>query len=237
MINVPRFVLFCPMTQNRPVSIIADIVVMAFVCILPHAASMPMIVYVPIILLVLWGYLHSRGMSFANIGFRWKDISWRSFVIGVLLGIGWAALVYLMVGPLILKTTGLPRADLSDFDGIRHRWNEFIMLLIIAWVLVIPYEEIIFRGFIFTTLRRLLGDTSILPGKVTARFWLAGLLHSIIFSFYHWQEGGSAMITIFAGAMLSVGLYKLFRGNLWYLIFFHAAYDTVMLSLFRYGYM
>jgi uncharacterized protein len=202
-----------------------DILMIILVTVLPHFAQIPMLIYPPAILLVLSLYLRWTGQTFADIGFRFSDLSVRSFVIGCLVGIVWALFVYFLLGPLILRITGLPPADLSDFNNIRQSSVQFILLLTIAWLLVIPYEEIIFRGFVFTSLRRLTGE----------RFWLAGFIHSLIFAAYHWQEGGSAVISIFIGAMLTIALYRKFAGNLWYLIFFHAAYDTVILTLFRYG--
>ncbi|MBL7697111.1 MAG: CPBP family intramembrane metalloprotease, partial [Chitinophagaceae bacterium] len=132
-------------------------------------------------------------------------------------------------------------ADLSDFEFVRHNPVQLIFLLSIAWLLVIPYEEIIFRGFVLTTLRHLFNDTQGLKGVGSTfqgwRFWLAGLIQSVIFAAYHWQEGASAVISIFIGAVLTVWLYKIFRGNLWYLVFYHAAFDTVMLYLFAFGYL
>lgn len=77
---------------------------------------------------------------------------------------------------------------------------------------------------------------SVLP-RSQVRVLACWSVHSVLFALYHWQEGASAMVGIFLGAILTIWLYKIFRGNLWYLIYFHSAYDTVMLSLFRYGYL
>jgi membrane protease YdiL (CAAX protease family) len=208
----------------------ADALIIAFACVLPHVASLPMIIYPPLILLVTYLYLRYYKQTFADIGFRWKDLCWRAMIIGGTLGVAWASVLYFILGPLILKLTGLPPANLSDFDSIRHNQSQFIGLLLIAWLLVIPYEEIIFRGLILTLLRRFFGETR-------RGFWTAGFVQSLLFTVYHYQEGGSALISIFIGAILTLALYKLFKGNLWYLIFFHATYDTVMLTLFRYGYL
>ncbi|OQP38605.1 hypothetical protein A4H97_17915 [Niastella yeongjuensis] len=197
---------------------------------MPHVAGLPMIIYPPVILLITYLYLRYYKQTFADIGFRWKDLSWRAMIIGSMLGVIWGLVLYFILGPLILKLTGLPPANLSDFEGIRHNQNQFFGLLMIAWLLVIPYEEIIFRGLILTLLRRSFGNTR-------RGFWMAGIIQSILFTAYHFQEGGSALISIFIGAILMLALYKLFKGNLWYLIFFHATYDTVMLTLFRYGYL
>jgi len=207
-----------------------DALMIVFVSVVPHVAGLPMIIYPPLILLIVYLYLRYYKQTFSNIGFRWKDISWRALIVGSILGVAWAAVLYFFLGPLVLRLTGLPSANLSDFNNIRHDFKQFIGLLLIAWLLVIPYEEIIFRGFILTLLRRLFGNTR-------RGFWMAGFVQSLLFTGYHYQEGYSAMICIFIGAVLTLALYKLFNGNLWYLIFFHAAYDTVMLTLFRYGYL
>lgn len=231
--------------------LIADLLMVAVVSALPHLASMPMLIYPPVVLTMLWAYLRWRGATFADLGFRWQDCSWKAFGWGCLIGIVWALVLFFWLGPLILQLTGLPPADLSDFEAIRNSWSRFVTLLLVAWLLVIPYEELVFRGFVLTVLRRMVDDTSPPPSfgarsvnnrksekaPTAFRFWIAAVLHAIIFAGYHWQEGGSALISIFLGSLLTAWLYRLFKGNLWYLIFFHAAYDTVMLSLFRYGHL
>jgi membrane protease YdiL (CAAX protease family) len=92
---------------------------------------------------------------------------------------------------------------------------------------VIPYEEVVFRGFIFNRLKKICNGS----------FILSGLITSILFALYHLQEGWGAVIAIFIFALFITWLYKVFKGNLWYLIFFHLAYDVFMLTTILKGWM
>lgn len=217
------------MTRNR-LRPFGDFVVMTFAMVFPHVARLPMLAYPAIVLAVIWTYLYFTGRSFGDIGFRFRDFSIRAIVIGTAIGLVYALFVYVVLGPLILWSTGLPPADLRDFHFIKDNMAAFISLLLIACLCVIPYEEIVFRGFILNTFLKLFGGT--LPA-----FWLAGLVTSILFALYHVQEGWSAVIAIFIGALFTTWLYRVFKGNLWYLIAFHCGYDIVMLNFVRVGLM
>lgn len=211
--------------NNRNLIYVTDCLMILFCMAFPHVARLPMFVYPAIVLLIVWLYLKRKAQKFSDMGFRWKDLSLRSLAIGAACGIAWTAFVFFVLGPLVLKLTGLPPADLHDFYFIRNNTVQFIQLLVIACCWVIPYEEIIFRGFIFTTTRQWF------------TFWIAGLLTSVLFAAYHWQEGSSAVITIFFGALISTWLLKISKFNLWYVIFFHITYDIIMLSLLKTGYL
>ncbi len=215
---------------KKNLRLLADILVMAFAIVFPHFARLPMFIYPAIVLAVIWGYLYFTGRSFGDIGFRFRDISVRAIVIGAVIGIAYALFVYIALGPFILWSTGLPPADLHDFYFIRSDMAAFVSLLLIACLWVIPYEEIVFRGFVLTTLWQRFGSGS-------SAFWIAGLINSFLFAFYHIQEGYSAVIAIFIGALFTIWLYRVFKGNLWYLIAFHSAYDIVMLNFVRVGLM
>ena len=203
-----------------------DLLVILFLLIFPHVSGVPMLLYPALGLLLLWGYGKLTGRTLSSFGFRWRDCTIKSFLIGCLTGVAYAALLYWVIGPLLLRITGLPPANLKDFYGIRENITQYIMLMAIAWLWVIPYEEIVFRGYMFTVLRKWFNS-----------FWFAAIINSVLFAGYHWQEGWSAMITIFIFSLIAVTIYKYSKFNLWYVIFFHAAYDTVMLTLIRMGYM
>jgi membrane protease YdiL (CAAX protease family) len=96
-------------------------------------------------------------------------------------------------------------------------------------VLGVPYEEIIFRGFMFTRIRKLLGN-------IKMNFVLSGFITSAIFGYYHLQQGAGGIVHAFIFGIVTTILYKLFKGNLWYLIFFHAMYDTIAITAIRLGY-
>jgi len=207
-----------PLTKQS--RIWADIIMIAFVMLFPHYAHLPMYAYPFVVLGLIWIYLNFNKESFASIGFRFADLKWRSFYIGGAIGLVYAAFNYWILGPFIIHL-GFKSANLSDFNFIRHHFVNYIFLLLLAAFLVVPYEEIVFRGFIFNRVRVMFGKS----------FLISGVITSILFALYHWQEGWGAVIAIFIFALFITWLYKVFKGNLWYLIFFHLLYDTFMLTM------
>jgi len=200
-----------------------------FLVVFPHMGLLPMYAFSILLLLLIWGYLKLYQEGFSDIGFRFRDISFRSFWLGGSIGLGFAMLMYWLVGPL-LTWWGFAPANVSDFYYIRHNFAQLLILLAIACFLVIPFEEIVYRGFIFTRVKAMAADSKY-------SFAISGLITSIIFTLYHYQEGAGAMISIFMGAIFVIWLYKQFKGNLWYLIFFHIVYDIFMLTAIYLGYM
>jgi membrane protease YdiL (CAAX protease family) len=214
------------MAVNKKYRIWVDIIMIAFVMLFPHYGHLPMYAYPFVVLGIIWIYLNLNGESFASIGFRFSDLKWQAFYLGGVIGLAYAAFHFWILGPFITHL-GFKSANLSDFNFIRHHFVNYILLLLLAAFLVIPYEEIVFRGFIFNRVK------SMFKGS----FIISGLITSILFALYHWQEGAGAVIAIFIFALFITWLYKVFKGNLWYLIFFHLLYDTFMLTVILLGKM
>ena len=214
------------MALSKQLRLSLDIVMIAFVMLFPHYGHLPMYAYPFVVLGVIWIYLNLNKESFNSIGFRFSDLKWRTFYFGGAIGLLYAAFHFWVLGPFITHL-GFKSANLSDFNFIRHHFINYILLILLAAVLVIPYEEIVFRGFIFNRVKAMFGKS----------FLISGLITSILFALYHWQEGWGAMIGIFIFALFITWLYKVFKGNLWYLIFFHLAYDVFMLTMILLGKM
>lgn len=214
------------MPFSKQTRIWVDIIMIAFVMLFPHYAHLPMYAYPFVVLGVIWIYLNFNKESFASIGFRFADLKWRTFYVGGAIGLAYAAFHYWLLGPFITHL-GFKSANLSDFNFIRHHFINYIFLLLLAAFLVVPYEEIVFRGFVFNRVRVMFGKS----------FLISGIITSILFALYHWQEGWGAVIAIFIFALFITWLYKVFKGNLWYLIFFHLLYDTFMLTMILFGKM
>jgi len=203
-----------------------DCVMIAFAMLFPHYAHLPMYAYPFVVLGVIWVYLNFNGESFNSIGFRFSDLKFKAFYTGCALGLLYAIFSFWILGPLITRLV-FKSASLSDFNFIRHHLLNYLFLILLAAVLVVPYEEIVFRGFIFNRVKAVFGKS----------FLVSGIITSILFALYHWQEGVGAMIGIFIFALVITWLYKIVKGNLWYLIFFHLAYDVFMLGMIWMGKM
>jgi membrane protease YdiL (CAAX protease family) len=212
------------MAISKDLRICIDIVMIAFVMLFPHYGHLPMYAYPFVVLGIIWIYLNLNHESFNSIGFRFADLKWRAFYVGGAIGLAYAAFHFWLLGPFITHL-GFKSANLSDFNFIRHHFVNYVFLVLLAAVLVIPYEEIVFRGFIFNRVKAMFGKS----------FLISGIITSILFALYHWQEGVGAVIAIFIFALFITWLYKVFKGNLWYLIFFHILYDTFMLTMILLG--
>src|ERR1700761_7646817 len=169
------------MALSKRVRLWVDIVMIAFVMLFPHYGHLPMYAYPFVVLGVIWVYLNLVGESFTGIGSRFSDLQGRAVYIGGGIGLLYAAFHFWLLGPL-LTHLGFRHANLSDFAYIRHHFIKFLWLLLLASGLVIPYEEIAFRGFILNRLKGIFGD------KGNA-FSFSGVIASILFALYHWQEG------------------------------------------------
>jgi membrane protease YdiL (CAAX protease family) len=214
------------MALSKNTRVWVDVVMIAFAMLFPHYGRLPMYAYPFVVLGVIWIYLNFNGESFNAIGFRFSDLKWKTFYTGSFLGLLYAAFNFWILGPFITHL-GFKSANLSDFNFIRHHFVNYAMLILLAAVLVIPYEEIVFRGFIFNRVKAMFSKS----------FLVSGLITSLLFALYHWQEGWGAVIAIFIFALVITWVYKIFKGNLWYLIFFHIAYDVFMLTMILLGKM
>jgi len=194
-----------------------DILMMVFIMLFPHFGHLPMFLYPFVVLGILWAYLKYRKQTFSDIGFRFRDISVRSLLIGGTCGLAYAAFVFWLLTPL-MDRMGFAPPNLADFNFLRHNLNSYIVLILMACLLVIPYEEIVFRGFIFNRF------SSWFP------YALSALFTSVVFAIYHYQEGTGAVVQIFIFALLQMVLLRQAKGNLWYVIFYHMLYDIFMLT-------
>jgi membrane protease YdiL (CAAX protease family) len=207
-----------------------DVLMILFLMLFPHFGGLPMFIYPFVVLILLWLYLKLYHQNFSSIGFCFSDLSFKAFLLGGAIGLAYAMLQFWAIGPLIDKVFQFKPVSYHDFDFIKHSLVKYLLLLLLAAVLVIPYEEIVFRGFIFTKIRQMAGSSK-------WAFEISGLITAILFALYHYQEGPSSVISIFIFALFITWLYKIFKGNLWYLIFFHILYDVFMLTAIRLGYL
>ncbi len=199
-----------------------------FVVIFPHLGFLPMFVFPFFVMTIVWIYLKLIGQTFNNIGFRFSDISFHSFIYGMITGSAYAAFAYWLLDPIMAKL-GFKPANLSDFNSLRHHLLNYVLLMVIAWFIVIPYEEIAFRGFIFSRISAWFkGSTYV--------FSISTIATSILFA-SHYQEGTGAVLQILIFALCQMWIYRRVKGNLWYLIFFHIWYDTFMLTAIWRGFM
>lgn len=214
-----------PKTKEILVSLCA----IAFVVLFPHTGLIPLpFGYCIPVLLLVWLVLKISKETFSSIGFSVKEISVRALAIGIVTSILLFAFLNGVFFPLLQKFKDLPPVDLGDIAKIKGNTGFYIFLLAMGWLVGGLYEEIIFHGFIFTRLEKLL------PAKyaVAAAF----IICNIIFALYHLQLGTEGVITAFIAGCIYHALMLRNKRNMWYAIFCHAAYDTIALTYIYAGY-
>jgi len=202
--------------RSSPFRIVTDIIMMAFMVIFPLVARLHLLVYAPIIVLVCWLYLVLYSEKFKDLGFSFSQLSWQPALFGSLIALGYALVEYYVAGAYRLKTPGFSTAFTA---GMKPAVGK-LLILVITWVVAAPYEEIIFRGFMLKRTQAMM--------KGSWRLGISVLINSLLFGMYHIQQGIHGVMNAVIFSLAAGVLYKLFKGNLWYNIFFHAAYNTVM---------
>ena len=196
--------------------------IIAFLVLFPHFVPLPFYTYAAVCLAVIVIYLRRQKKTLRDVGLKRKGLTTRTFIVGILSALLWIAFNKWVYHPFI--THFFIVEPYTEYDFIRKKLSNLIISLIAAWIIGGFYEEIAFRGFIQTTIR----GWSI---KSRQSFWLAGILTSILFGVYHWQQGIFGIISSGLGGLLWTFLLWRYRGNLWYPIISHAAYDTIALMM------
>lgn len=210
--------------------IFLSLIAIVFVAGLPHSGLIPFpLVYSIPIILAVWLYLKYEGETFASIGFKWKSISFKALLVGPAAAILIFCFLQLVFFPILETFIEFEEVDVELYDQIRGNTGFYIFILPMSWIIGGLYEEIVFHGFIFSRMEKMI------PGKYTTLLSFLGT--SIIFGAYHLQLGNAdALNALMAGA----GYHALslhFGRNLWYGIFCHAAFNTIAITLLYLGYL
>lgn len=200
----------------------------ALIFIVPHLELLPLFSYsIPLLLLCIL-ILHYSKESFANLGFSRKNFEWKALPIGLLLGAVTFGLLQFVVLPIAEWLYPLAIEDIGLYDTVRKGPFEFALMLFFAWLIGGFYEELVFHGFIFSRLEKMI------PWK--AALALSFILSNIIFGFYHFQMGSLGVVNATFGGALYLAVFLIFKRNLWYSICCHGFYNSLVISLVYLGY-
>jgi len=190
--------------------ILLSIFAIAIVFIIPHSGIIPL------------------PFAYCSLGFNLKHFEIKAVIVGTIAGVFLFAFINYVFFPLLEKIVKLPAADLGGFNKVRHNTPFYIFILAMGWIVGGFYEEIVFHGFIFTRLEK------IIPGKkaVIISFWVS----NIIFALYHLQLGTEGVINAFIAGVGYHALMLYYKRNIWYAIFCHAVFDTIALTYIYLGY-
>lgn len=176
-----------------------------------------------IILLFLW----ARGDPLSQIGFAPPQNWFYTILMGLVLGLIIQLLSVILIEPFTEKITN-SKHDHSLIDSVKGNWKVFLQWLLMVWILVAVLEEGIYRGYLMTELRDLMG--------LGIMALIINLLYSsVVFGLSHGYQGPSGMLsTGIVGVILGV-VFVLSNFNLWLVIFTHGFIDTIGIGLIAVG--
>jgi membrane protease YdiL (CAAX protease family) len=196
---------------------------------LPHLGLIPLpFGYTIAVLLIIWLLLKKDRQNFSDIGFSFSRFEPRAVWLGALVAVALFCFLNYCLFPLLSKIIYLPKANLNDFNGIRHSPAAYVFILAMGWVVGGVYEEIVFHGFIYTRLKKLISGKRAL--------YVAFLCTNIIFALYHVQLGISGMLNAFLAGCVYQGFMIKCKGNMWYAVLCHGFFDTIGLTFIYLGY-
>lgn len=208
--------------------VVLIIFAISFVFLFPHFGFLPVpFLYVLPVLLVVWWFLKRSGENFTDIGFSFKRFEIKSVFIGAALAIVLFVFLQYVFFPLLSMIIDLHPANLEDFKSIKHHPFNFIFILIAGFIVGGFYEELVFHGFVFTRIEKMVKGKFVVP--------IAFILTNVIFGLYHFQLGTAGMLNAFLAGCAYQYLMIKFHRNLWYSIFFHAFFDAIGLTYIYLG--
>lgn len=172
---------------------------------------------------MVWVVCRRRGAGLGAVGLDRKHPWWLTLLMalgvlvagGLIVNVGVATFAYLVTGEL---------PDTSALDPVRGNTGQFLLMLLVSWTTAGFGEELVFRGFLMTWLRRALGG----------RAWVWGVAlvaQGVLFGVAHSYQGLSGMILVSGVGIVMGGAYLLCRRNLWVVILAHGLTDTLAMVL------
>ena len=149
---------------------------------------------------------------------RWP----RVLLIGILLGIA----IKLVEKALILPLLGAPAVN----PAAQHLIGSPVRLLITIVYMIVSAgicEEIVYRGYMFERLGRLLGDGTFARVLIVA-------VSSLVFGLVHYDQGFYSVLNAGIGGLIFGATYIMTGKQLWLVIVAHAAYDLWTLAILHF---
>lgn len=158
---------------------------------------------------------------FVALGLARRPPVFRTLAIGATCGGALFLMNHLVVLPVIALMIQTPR-NLHVFDYLRGNELAVMKLLPAIWLTAGVCEEIIYRGYLITTVAGLLG------GSRVATF-VGCVIAAVVFGLAHDYQGLAGMLSTGVVGLMLGTLYIAERRNLWTNIVAHAVGDTISL--------
>ena len=151
----------------------------------------------------------------------------KAVIVGLIAASVIVAFMQLVFFPILDLFITFPETPNDMYDSIRESTGFYVLMLALGWIIGGLYEEIVFHGYIFAEFNRLFS------GKYAAI--VSFLLTGILFGLYHLQLGPADTLNALFVGMAYHGIYLYYKGNLWYSIFTHGFYNTIVITLLYLG--
>lgn len=208
---------------------VLNVIAIATIIFLPHAELFPFFGYCIPILLMVWLVLKYSNENFSDIGFSFKQFKPKSILIGGLIALITLAFMQLIFHPILEFFVPLEYKDLGLIAVIKGGKLQFFIMVIMGWLVGGFYEEIVFHGFIFTRLEKMI------KGKFAPHISFG--ITSLIFGIYHIQLGALGLINALVVGAVYLALFLYFKRNLWYSIICHGFYNSMVMTLIYFDYI
>jgi uncharacterized protein len=178
-------------------------------------------------LVVIGAVVWSRGDGWAALGFAAPVSWWSTVALALALGVALQLLSVVLVEPLAERLTGA-KHDHSVVAGVKGNPKAFALWMVLVWLVVAPFEEIIFRGFLMTEVARILGTST----------WahVANVVFaSAVFGLAHGYQGRSGVVSTGIIAVLLGWVFVASGFDLWLVILTHGFIDTVGIAAIATG--
>ncbi|WP_421809477.1 CPBP family intramembrane glutamic endopeptidase [Flagellimonas sp.] len=215
--------------RNESIEKILNVIAIGTIIVLPHAELIPFFGYCIPTLLITWFALKYSKENFSDIGFSFKQFNPKSILIGGLVAALTLAFMQLVFHPVLEFFVNLEYKDVGLSDTIQGGKLQFLLMIIMGWLIGGFYEEIVFHGFIFTRLEKMI------KGKFAA--YISFVITSFAFGIYHIQLGALGLINALLVGAVYLTLFLYFKRNLWYSIMCHGFYNTMVMTLIYFDYI
>lgn len=205
--------------QHRWVSFL--LLTISFLMIYNPWVRFPYTFCVIALFILLMSYLQDGNLKSLNF----KSIGWKELKIIVLVYLALEFSVDFIFDPIINWLCG-ESADYSMFAPIEENTVLYVRWLGFMWVSAAIGEELLFRGFAFSQLKRIIGD----------RKPLIVLISALLFCIPHLYQGIAGLLSTFVFG-LAFGLIYWKWKNIWINIIIHGLIDTVFLTLSYLGWL
>jgi membrane protease YdiL (CAAX protease family) len=209
--------------------ILINVITICVIFILPHTGLIPVFGYSILILFFVWLVLKYSKETFSDIGFNFKQFKLKSILIGSIIAVVTLSFMQLVFFPILENFVTFKETDVELYDFIRENQWQYFFMIIMGWLIGGLYEEIVFHGFIFSRLEKMI------PGKYATAIAFTGT--AIIFGAYHYQLGADGLINALIVGAIYLALFLFYKRNLWYSIICHGTYNTIVITMIYHGYL